>query len=208
MGFWFTFSKITGFPPMWLFFKPRFIGKRPPIKKGEGVIIASNHHALVDVALLSMAYPTKWIHFPVAGRISNRNKFVGFILKEWGTIPVSNNGADIGVIDNMVKYVKEGKIVGIFPEGKLHVKGVDHPYRPGAVMTALKTGAKIIPIYNDGNYGLFKRTTAVSGEPVDIREYCSEGNASSADIPMLCSVLKKRVEELEEKIPQKYKRKE
>ena len=203
MGFGLTFSKITGFPPMWLFFKPRFIGKRPPIKKGEGVIIASNHHALVDIALISMAYPTKWIHFPVSGRISKRNKFVGFILKEWGTIPVSNNGADIGVIDNMVKYVKDGNVVGIFPEGKLHVKGESLPYRPGAVMVALKTGAKIIPIYNDGNYGLFKRTTVVFGEPFDIRDYCDDALGEHQDISYLCSVLKGKVEGLKEKIPNK-----
>ena len=201
MGFWLTFSKITGFPPMWLFFKPRFIGEKPSIRKDEGVIIASNHHALVDVALISMVYPAKWIHFPVSGKLSARNKFVGFILKQWGTIPVANNGADIGVIDNMVKYVKEGKIVGIFPEGKLHVKGEDLPYRPGAVMVALKTSAKIIPIYNDGNYGLFKRTTVVFGEPIDIRDYCSD--SEHPDVAYLCSVLKSRVESLKDKIPKK-----
>ena len=47
-------------------------------------------------------------------------------------------------------------------------------------MMALKTGAKILPIYTAGNYSFFTRTKAVIGEIIDLNEYTGNKHNPSA----------------------------
>ena len=68
----------------------------------------------------------------------------------------------------------------IFPEGHTSKTGVMDEFKPGFAMLAVMSGAKIVPVYNDGEYHkLFgKRLKLYVGEPMELTK---EGKGLNAE---------------------------
>jgi 1-acyl-sn-glycerol-3-phosphate acyltransferase len=78
----------------------------------------------------------------------------------------------------LVSVLREGEIVGIFPEGNL--QRVDrrlYPLQPGVIMLAKRTGARIVPAWLDGtprknhmfwHFAWPSRSSVAFGEPYQI----------------------------------------
>lgn len=71
--------------------------------------------------------------------------------------------------------LKNGKIIGIFPEGTtLKKKGELLPFKYGAVSMAQKANVPIIPFAIIGNYKPFSRVKIVYGKPLNIQSLTLE----------------------------------
>lgn len=68
----------------------------------------------------------------------------------------------------------------IFPEGHTSKTGVMDEFKPGFAMLAVMSGAKIVPVYNNGEYHkLFgKRLKLYVGEPMELTK---EGKGLNAE---------------------------
>ncbi len=116
----------------------------------QGPLIAiANHTGQIEVPLIfAHLYPrrvTGWAKVEAWD-----NWFLNWIFGVWGIIPVRRGEADMKALKAALNALKEGKILGIAPEGTRNKTGKLIRAMPGTVIVALHSGAPIIPIAHWG----------------------------------------------------------
>lgn len=160
-------TKIVLVPVLFVYFKIKTINKQFRKIKGKAIII-SNHKSFWDALLITYYYWTETIHFLVSKSVFDRKNFGSWYMRQIGGIetPLVNSG--LNPISGAVSVLQKDRKVVIFPEGRINKIDNFLPFKSGAVLAALKTGAPIIPLYIGGKYGLFKRVKVVLGKPIYI----------------------------------------
>ena len=89
--------------------------------------------------------------------------------------PVNRHTADIASLKRAMEVLKDGKVFGIFTEGKRSVTGELDELEKGTAFLALKSGAPVIPMNIDPKCYDSMRFRMIVGEPVsrEGREYLS-----------------------------------
>ncbi len=195
------FVKATGLGPAWLLLKPRIhltAGAKRRLPKN--CILVSNHISLMDFVLCILVFPSRTIRFLTAEVLYNRAKILGWFLHGIGAIRVERDAKTFDFISNSLEVLDGGGIVGIFPQARLPLNGQQFPFTPSTTFIALRTSAPIIPVYTDGNYGLFKRANMVIGDPIYLQEHCKEGLSEQEQIDHLTKLLEKKVFALKEEL--------
>ncbi len=108
-----------------------------------GCIIACNHQSNLDPLVVGCAVTHRQIRF-MAKRELFRFPPLAAILLTLECIPVDRHRKNPKVIMQAEQYLREGKIVGLFPEGT-RSKGDILPWKPGVAILALKTGVPVVP---------------------------------------------------------------
>ena len=167
------FTKLTGSIPAWLFFKPKIYRTKKRLPKA--CIIVSNHKSLLDFALYLLVFPFRTIRFLMAEVLYNKGKLFSFLLNSWGGIRVDREDRDFSFVSESIEILDKGGTVGIFPEARLPVNGRAFPFTTSTAFIAMHTSVPIVPVYTDGNYGLFKRAGVFVGEPFYLTDFSEEG---------------------------------
>ena len=115
-------------------------------KAGENPILALNHVSFLD-APLALALIDKEPVFAIDYRFAQK-WWMKPLLKLVRALPL--DPAKPIATRTLVKAVRAGSPLVIFPEGRLTVTGSLMKVYDGAAMVADKTGAKIVPIHLDG----------------------------------------------------------
>jgi 1-acyl-sn-glycerol-3-phosphate acyltransferase len=130
-----------------------------------GVILAANHIGLVDGPLLATFAPR-----PVHA-LTKREMFDGFVgafLRGTGQIPLDRHAADPAAIRAGLRVVRDGGVLGIFPEGT-RGNGDLRRFHHGAAYLALVTGAPVVPVTLLGTRaGDGSQALPPSGDAIDI----------------------------------------
>jgi 1-acyl-sn-glycerol-3-phosphate acyltransferase len=107
-----------------------------------GVIVCSNHVGIIDGPLLAIFGPR-----PVHA-LTKDDMFRGLLgrfLLAVGQIPLSRDGADTFAIKSCVRVLRDGRAVGIYPEGT-RGPGDYRDFHHGAAYLAMVTGAPVVPV--------------------------------------------------------------
>ena len=80
---------------------------------------------------------------------------VGHVIALSGAFPVHRDKTDRIAIRTALRLLKEGQVVGIFPEGTRSHSGEMLKPHLGAAMLALKSGAPILPVALSGTRGVW-----------------------------------------------------
>ena len=160
------FVKVTGFLPAQLFLKPRVhLSGSARRKLPRPCILISNHVSLMDFVLYLLVFPLRTIRFLMAEVLFQKGKLFGTFLHVIGGIRVNRQEKEFGFIPQSIEILDRGGTLGIFPQGRLPVGGETVPFTVSTAVIALHADAPLVPVYTDGNYGLFKRANVVIGEP-------------------------------------------
>ncbi|MHB1484937.1 MAG: 1-acyl-sn-glycerol-3-phosphate acyltransferase [Saccharofermentanales bacterium] len=120
------------------------------------VIILGNHPSYLDPFLLGCAmYPIK-INF-LASSIFFRNKYFEPLLYRAGVIPKTQFRADPGAVKAMLKVVKRGGILGIYPEGARSIDGTGLPIEDSITKFIKKVGGAVVTGISKGSYFTWPR---------------------------------------------------
>jgi 1-acyl-sn-glycerol-3-phosphate acyltransferase len=152
----------------------RVIGKQNVPTEGP-VVLCANHTSLLDPPLLGSPLHRK-VHFMAKAELFDV-PVLGTVISKVGAFPVKRGGVSRESIRLATSLLKEGKVMGIFPEGSRSNSG--GMGQKGAASLALKSGATVVPVAIIGNYSFFRRMTIVYGNPVDLSEFAG---ASSDDL--------------------------
>ena len=125
-----------------LFYKIKYEGIEN-IPTDRGFILCSNHVTMFDPILVAVRVKPQC--FFMAKEELFKNKFVSLIIRGLGAFPVSRGKGDTEAVDKAVNYVKEGKVVAIFPEGTRSKDGHLQKLKSGAVVIAAQTGGGLQP---------------------------------------------------------------
>ena len=133
-------------------------------------IIVGNHRSILDVVVAIM--PTdKPVHFMAKKELFEKGLGKWFT-KKCECIPVSRDGSDVRALMQAMKYLKEGSIVCIFPEGTRNkTEDVFLPFKSGAAALSIKTKTPIIPVVQLKKIKLFRRSNVYFGEPFELTEF-------------------------------------
>lgn len=139
------FYKIAKTVTRWIshiFYKVTYEGVEK-VPTDRGFILCSNHVSAFDPILVAVRVKPQC--FFMAKEELFRNKFVSMIITGLGAFPVSRGKGDTEAVDKAVNYVKEGKVVAIFPEGHRSEDGSLQKLKSGAVVIAAQTGGGLQP---------------------------------------------------------------
>ncbi len=201
------FVKLTGIIPALLFLKPKVYLKNKDCKRHlpKQAILMSNHTSLMDFVLYLVLFPFRTIHFLMGEVLFKKTPVFSWFLYKLGGIYVDRDVCNFSFVDDSLKTLDKNRIVGIFPQGRLPVEGRPFPFKPGIVLVALRTDAPIIPIYTDGNYGLFKRAHVIIGEEIYLRDYVSSTDVSDTELKDLAAMLEEKNNALKEELEKRMK---
>ncbi len=197
-----AFTKLTGYLPAMLLFKPKVYREAGSKKLPKPCIIVSNHKSLLDFVLLLILFPFRTIHFLMAEVLYKKGKFFSFLLNSWGGIRVDRDDKNFSFVSDALEVLDNGGTVGVFPEARLPIAGKPWPFTPSTAFIALHTDAPIIPVYTDGNYGIFKRAKVCIGQPIYARDYLDASMTTQEQIDTLTKVLQEKVYALKD-LPEK-----
>jgi 1-acyl-sn-glycerol-3-phosphate acyltransferase len=139
------------------------------IPKQGGAIIASNHLAVIDDALLPLSSP-RMIHFMGKAEYFNGKGVKGRLKKWWftsvGVFPVDRSGGSkaLGALETARHVLESGKLFGIHPEGTRSPDGRLFRGHTGVARLAYETGVPIIPTAIIGSRELQRPGTVIPGK--------------------------------------------
>jgi 1-acyl-sn-glycerol-3-phosphate acyltransferase len=156
------------------FYRLRVVG-RENVPLTGGVVLCANHTSLLDPPLLGTPLHRK-VHFMAKAELFDV-PILGTLISKVGAFPVKRGGVSKESIRLSLSLLKEGSVMGIFPEGtRSNAGGMG---KKGAASLALKSGSTVVPVAIIGSYSLFRRMTIVYGQPVDLIPFAG---ASSDDL--------------------------
>ena len=195
------FVKLTGAIPAWLFFKPRVhLAAGAKRRLPKNCILVSNHISLMDFVLCILVFPLRTIRFLIAEVMYNKGKVMATFLGLLGGIQVDRDAKSFDFVSCALEVLDDGGAVGVFPQARLPVKGQHFPFTVSTTFIAMRTSAPIVPVYTDGNYGLFKRANLVIGAPIYLQEHCKDGLGENAQLDYLTKLLEEKVFALKEEL--------
>jgi len=131
-----------------LFFRLKIEGKKNIPTEGP-IILVANHSSLLDPFIITCT-TKRIIHWLVASWVFKIWPFP-FLAKRIPFLKVepgkANNKASIKEALNLLK---QGRIIGIFPEGKLSKDEQLNPFLLGAAYLGIKSASLIVPLYIEG----------------------------------------------------------
>lgn len=139
------------------------------LPEGNDYILCANHKSNWDPIFLAISIPNQ-IHF-VAKKEITTWPIVGWIVKKLGVIPVERDGRDLASLKYSIKLLKEGKTLGIMPEGT-RTKNIDRAnIKDGVSFMALKAKVDIVPVEIISTFKPFRKTFVNIHEPVRVDKY-------------------------------------
>lgn len=162
---------------LYLCIQPEVRGGENLNVKGKAVFIA-NHLSMADPIMLALVSP-RVIHFMAKSELFE-NILVKAVLRAFMVFPVKRKATDMRSIKTALRLLDEGKIFGIFPEGKRSVTGELDEFEKGAAFMAVRSNSPVVPIYIKYRGKHFFRPIICVGSPLRVDEILKSTKRSSA----------------------------
>ena len=154
-----------------MIFSMRVIHPERMVESGP-LLIAVNHSSFFDPPLAGIC-SRRGVYY-LARKTLLKWPFFGPLFPAMNVIPVERDGNDMSALREVIKKVKDGNAVLLFPEGTRSLDGHLQPARAGIGLVIAKTGAPVLPMRIFGAYEAFPKNahrfqlsqiTVVIGEP-------------------------------------------
>ena len=163
------------------------IDQRCPFPMTGPALILANHRSPVDPLLIlsssahkSEGFGLRVMEFLTAREYCEMPGAIGWLCDVMKSIPVERDGKDMGPAKIALRKLREGRLVGIFPEGRLNTGAGLLPFNEGVAWLALRSGAPVFPLYvhNAPQEGTMVtpfytvcKTAVTFGDPIDLSRY-------------------------------------
>ena len=142
LRFWLPLSRIVGSGLLFILGTFRVTGKYRIPKEG-GLLVLSNHLADLDPIVIQIAC-NRPVHFMGKSELFEM-PVLGRVVRSFGGFPVRRGAPDRAPLKLAVQLLKDGDVVGVFPEGELSETGELLPFKPGITLIArLASGVPVI----------------------------------------------------------------
>jgi len=181
------------------------------LPKKSAFIVAANHASYMDhfiIVSTLVKHLNRKVHF-----IAKKEHFDNIFKKIWhnyvGAIPIDREKGGKEALKWAVKALKEGKIIGIHPEGTRSLTGKLQKAKTGIAQLALNTKVPVVPIGLIGTFEILpkgkyipklKKATMNIGKPL----YFNKNYNKSINKKVLREVTTKVMKEIAKLSKQKY----
>jgi hypothetical protein len=149
------------------------------LKDDQPFIISANHIHIFDPVILA-TLTKRQIFFLSKKELFEKKLFAKFFGK-LGVIPIDRDNTDIKAIKSCFRVIRDGNILGIFPEGT-RVKTIDiNNMKKGVALIALKNKVNILPIHIEGTYRIFSKITVDIYPMIEINNFENMEDSEAID---------------------------
>jgi 1-acyl-sn-glycerol-3-phosphate acyltransferase len=147
--YWLCKYVLVG-PLLRLFFRPRVEGIENLPQEGPA-ILASNHLSFSDSIFLPLMAPRHITFLAKSDYFTGRGvkgRLTAFFFRGLGQVPLDRSGgnASQAAIETGTRILREGELLGIYPEGTRSPDGRLYRGKTGVARMALEAGVKVIPV--------------------------------------------------------------
>ena len=204
MSAFFTLFKYLTYPAISLVFPTKVFDKKKMFH--SQAIVCCNHLASEDALLVASKLLKKNCH--VVGKAELfKKKFTGAFLRKLGAISIERGEGDIEATKQILRVLKDGKQLLIFPEGTRNTSGTTElaEFKEGTSMFAMKTNSPIIPLIIHHKAKPFKRNYIIVGDPIDLNAVFPEKSKESREQATV--YLREKMVELQNQLEERIKSK-
>ena len=148
-----------------LAFRLKIYGRENLIEDGPA-IYASNHASYLDPPLVGVACRKEL--FYLARKTLFEKPVLGPLLPRINCIPVDRDRGDVAAVRALLRLLKEGKRVVVFPEGTRSKDGNLQPARAGLGLIIAKSLAPVVPVRVFGSYAALPRSGGIHFVPITL----------------------------------------
>ncbi|MDD2648899.1 MAG: lysophospholipid acyltransferase family protein [Eubacteriales bacterium] len=166
------------------------------LSSAQPAIIVANHLSMADPFLIGgrCRYNIRFL----GKEELYKNPIIGAFLRGLESIPVKRHKTDMASMRACVGALKDGRVLGIFPEGTRHSKGMLQEAETGTAMIALRSKVPVIPVLIERKYRWFTHNYVYVGTPLEYADICEKGISTEG--------AEEFMERLREKYPDMKKR--
>ncbi len=114
------------------------------------------------------------------------NKLLKWVFTQLHMIAIDRHNTDMAAIRNCMKALKNGEILGIFPEGTRHHKGIMEETEDGVALIALRGNVPVLPMLIASKVRPFHLTRVYIGETIETQDLREQGiNKETCDLLMI-----------------------
>ncbi len=141
-------------------------------KKVKGALFTCNHYSKMDSMIPYFVLFKKEAH-ALAKYELFINPVAGWFLHRMGAIPVRRGEADIESVKQVLRVLKDGKQLLIFPEGTRNKEGTQHmaEFKTGTARFAIKAKVPVVPMIYYQSPKAFRKNWLYVGEPFLLEEF-------------------------------------
>jgi 1-acyl-sn-glycerol-3-phosphate acyltransferase len=142
--------ELTLAPALRAAYRPEVTGVEHVPTDGA-VILAANHVSFADEFFTPLGARRQVVYFAKAEYFTTpgiRGRAMAAFFRACGHVPVerADTRAAASVIDIGVDVLRDGRALGIFPEGTRSPDGKLHKFRTGVARLALRSAAPVVPV--------------------------------------------------------------
>lgn len=156
------------------------------IKNLKGAIIAANHSGFSDPLILNAAFWFRRFFYTAGETLLTGVK--GVLLQKAGCIKIDRTKADVKAINRCADVLKEGYLIGMFPQGTI----AGGAAKGGMTIIAAMAKVPIVPCYIRKRKHFWQRQVVVFGEPFLVSDFSQKALPGKKDIEVLLNVFDER----------------
>ena len=164
----YSFAKTVVYAALKPIYRFEVIGVENFPKDG-GILLCSNHIEALDPPVVGINAPRP-VHFMAKEELFHI-PILKSILPGVNAFPVKRGMSDRDALRRAIKLLKDGEVVGLFPEGTRSKDGTLGKGFSGAGFFALRGEANVVPCAIIGPYKPFRKLKIVFGEMIDIEPH-------------------------------------
>ncbi len=167
-----------------LLYRYRAYGSRRVPERGA-VLLVANHQSYLDPPAIGVGVGHRHLDF-VARLGLFGGWLLAWLLKQFNSLPIREQGGDTGAIKEILRRLEEGRAVLIFPEGTRTFDGAMTEFKRGIAVLVKRSGCPVVPIAIEGAFDawprqrkwpslLGKRVAVAFGNPIPHEELMKDG---------------------------------
>ncbi|MBG9590523.1 lysophospholipid acyltransferase family protein [Cytobacillus firmus] len=188
----YSFAKAAVYGVLKPIYRFEVIGKENFPAEG-GVLLCSNHIDNLDPPVVGINAPRP-VYFMAKEELFNV-PVLGKILPDLNAFPVKRGMSDREALRKGLGILKEGNVLGLFPEGTRSKTGQLGKGLAGAGFFALRSEAHVVPCAIIGPYKAFSKLKVVYGKPIDMKELRERKASAEETTDMIMSEIRKLIED-------------
>ncbi len=165
-----------------MLYKIEYVGTEN-IPENGGFILASNHVNALDPVFIALGMKNRQLHF-MSKKELFENPISKFFLSKLNGFPIVRGGADSEALNYAIRIVKEGFVLGMFPEGTRSKDFKPAKAKSGVAAIAREAKADILPvsIYTSDDMKKGTKLTIRYGELIPYESLGINEESSRAEI--------------------------
>ena len=171
-------------------YRMKVMGMENIPKEGAAIICPNHVHVLDSISFVPRIRRRVYI---MAKEELFKGWFKNYIFREVDCFPVKRGKGDMEAIDTASEYLKEGKLLLMFPEGTRNLLARGGKIKKGASRLALTENVPIIPVGIQGNYKPFSKVKITIGKPISMEKYTTGTEVTHEEINDLTEKLQEEI---------------